>query len=135
MFKALLSHGKKHPCYVCGNHHLIENIVILCRKSYLYPFGYYVGLERKDCILSFDPLVLFFLVPRLTLGDFWTSLKRDISPNCGLVRKKRRSPLATPTIQTQEHPQLIIDNRYCKSIYAFQSCSSLSIWFLRYGRL
>ena len=35
VFNTWLSHGKKHSCYVHGNHHLVESIVIHCKKELL----------------------------------------------------------------------------------------------------
>ena len=52
VFNTWLPHGKKHYCYVYGSHHLVESIVILCKKSCLCLLGYYVVQERRDCILN-----------------------------------------------------------------------------------
>ena len=52
VFNTLLPHDKKHSCYVYGNHHLVESIVFLCKKSYLCVLGYYVAQKRRDCTLN-----------------------------------------------------------------------------------
>ena len=35
VFNTLLSHGRKNSPYLYGNHHLVESIVIICKRSYL----------------------------------------------------------------------------------------------------
>ena len=62
VFNTWLPHGKKHPCYVYGNHPLVENIVILCKKSYLCLLGYYVGQERRDYALDLEQVEIISLV-------------------------------------------------------------------------
>ena len=52
VLKTWLSHGMKWSCYLYGNDHLVDNIVIIYKKSYECLLNYYVGLERKDCGLS-----------------------------------------------------------------------------------
>ena len=55
VFNTWLPHGKKHCCYVYGNHHLIESVVILCTLvicSTLGYLNYYVGQERRDYALN-----------------------------------------------------------------------------------
>ena len=45
--------GKKRSCYVYGNYHLVKNIVILCKKSYVCLLGYYVGLAHSLIVYIF----------------------------------------------------------------------------------
>ena len=66
VFNTWLPHGKKHSCYVYGNHHLVESIVILCKKSYLCLLdNYYVGQERRDCALNLTNLLYYCSVESL----------------------------------------------------------------------
>ena len=46
VFNTLLYHGKKHSYYVYGNHHLVERIVILCKKELLVSPRCWPGKER-----------------------------------------------------------------------------------------
>ena len=52
MFNTWLPHGKRHSCYVYGNHHLVESIVILCKKSYLCLLGYNLCWSEKESLRS-----------------------------------------------------------------------------------
>ena len=52
VFNTWLSHGEKHSRYLYGNYHLVESIVMFCKKSYMCLFGYYVSLEMRGCVFN-----------------------------------------------------------------------------------
>ena len=87
VFNTWLPHGKKHSCYVYGNHHLVESIVILCKKRCLCILSYYVGQEGRDYSLN---LIIWGskrweILLRLHLKEFWGLLKRDNYYAFGLI--------------------------------------------------
>ena len=52
VFNTWLSHDKKHSRYVYGNHHLVETIVIICKKIYLCFIGYNLCWHGNERLCS-----------------------------------------------------------------------------------
>ena len=52
VFNTWLSYGKKHSRYVYGNHHLVETIVIICKKIYLCFIGYNLCWHGNERLCS-----------------------------------------------------------------------------------
>ena len=58
VFNTWLSHGMTHSHYLYGNHHLVECIVILGKKSYFRLLNFMLAYKGEIALVVY-PIVLF----------------------------------------------------------------------------